>query len=251
MSQSGKLTTMYRFCTLANEDNPCLSGENPRTTLVLATDGNFHGTAGTIFSISATDKLSVIERRGYEISGLIQATDGNFYATEFEGGSNKACSEGSPCGDILEFQSSGTFKVLYNFCEQQGCADGALPGAGLMQATNGMVYGTTLFGGPGIEEGCNVHGNGGCGVVFAASLNFAPFVRSVFNFGKAGATVGILGNGLKGTTNVRFNGAPASFTVVSDTYVTALLPASATTGKIEVTTPNGTLSSNVEFQVLP
>jgi uncharacterized protein YpuA (DUF1002 family) len=47
------------------------------------------------------------------------------------------------------------------------------------------------------------------------------------------------------------NGTPAKFTVKSDTYLTATIPAGATTGYVTVTTPSGTLTSNVPFQVLP
>jgi uncharacterized repeat protein (TIGR03803 family) len=251
MSQSGTLTTMYKFCTLVKEADPCLSGENPNIPLVQATDGNFYGAAGTIFSITPTDKLTVIHqaRRTPGISGMIQATDGNFYATQYGGLPN--CSEGGPCGDILEFQSSGTYRFLYDFCAVESCIDGALPASGLMQATNGILYGTTLFGGSGLEQGCNVHGNGGCGVVFAESLNLPPFVRTVFNFGQAGTTVGILGNNLTGTTSVTINGTAATFTVVSRTFIKATVPPGATTGPIQVITPSGTLNSNVAFQVLP
>jgi uncharacterized repeat protein (TIGR03803 family) len=258
MSQSGKLTTMYRFCTLANEANPCLSGQNPQGTLVQAADGSLYGTAGTVFSITSTGKLSLIRHGRFwpAVSGIIQATDGNFYATQPSGGANTTCSEGSPCGDLIEFQSSGTFNFLYSFCAQQDCADGALPAGGLMQATNGALYGTTLFGGTGIEQGCNEHGNSGCGTVFSASVELGPFVRTIFNFGQApnefrilGSDVRILGNGLTGTTSVTFNGVAASFTVVSDTYIKTTVPAGATTGTIELTTPSGTLSSNVPFQV--
>jgi hypothetical protein len=39
--------------------------------------------------------------------------------------------------------------------------------------------------------------------------------------------------------------------VSSKTYITATVPAGATTGTVQVTTPGGTLSSNVPFQVLP
>jgi hypothetical protein len=37
--------------------------------------------------------------------------------------------------------------------------------------------------------------------------------------------------------------------VVSDTLIKATVPAGATTGTIEVTTPGGVLSSNVVFQI--
>ena len=51
-------------------------------------------------------------------------------------------------------------------------------------------------------------------------------------------------------TGVAFNGAPATFTVVSDLQITATVPAEATTGKISVTTPGGTGSSSADFSVL-
>ena len=54
-----------------------------------------------------------------------------------------------------------------------------------------------------------------------------------------------------GTTSVSLNRIPAALTVVSDTYLTATVPAGATTGCVTVTTPSGTLTSNVPFQVLP
>jgi hypothetical protein len=78
----------------------------------------------------------------------------------------------------------------------------------------------------------------------------APFVRSNPSFGKPSRTVAILGNNLTGTTAVTFNGTPATFTVVADTFK-ATVPTGATTGTIEVTTPSGTLTSNIAFQVLP
>ena len=60
-----------------------------------------------------------------------------------------------------------------------------------------------------------------------------------------------LGNRLLGTTTVTFNGVPAtSFTVQSDTYMTAVVPSGATTGKVVVTTPGGTLTSNVNFRII-
>ncbi len=63
--------------------------------------------------------------------------------------------------------------------------------------------------------------------------------------------VGILGSDLKGTTSVSFNGTPATnFTVMSETVVKAIVPTGATTGMIEVSTPSGTLWSNVPFRIV-
>jgi hypothetical protein len=46
-----------------------------------------------------------------------------------------------------------------------------------------------------------------------------------------------------------FNGAVATFTVVSSSDITTAVPAGATTGEVKVVTPSGTLSSNVSFRV--
>ena len=55
---------------------------------------------------------------------------------------------------------------------------------------------------------------------------------------------------MTGTTSVTFNGvAAAKFSVVSDTYMTAVVPAGATTGAVVVATPAGNLRSNVSFRV--
>jgi hypothetical protein len=44
--------------------------------------------------------------------------------------------------------------------------------------------------------------------------------------------------------------AASNFTVVSDTYMTAVVPSGATTGKVVVTTPSGALASNVNFRIV-
>jgi len=83
-------------------------------------------------------------------------------------------------------------------------------------------------------------------------MGLGPFIETVLNYGTPGSRLQILGTGLTGATAVTFNGTPATtFTVVSDTYMTAAVPAGATTGPIQVTTPSGTLTSNVNFNVGP
>lgn len=61
----------------------------------------------------------------------------------------------------------------------------------------------------------------------------------------------ILGTDLTGATSVSFNGTPAAFNVISATEIMATLPAGATTGAIQVTTPGGTLLSAGPFSVVP
>jgi uncharacterized repeat protein (TIGR03803 family) len=135
--------------------------------LIQATDGNFYGTAyeggancapdgcGTIFKITPSGALTTLHSfcsqsnctdGEYPEAGLIQATNGNFYGTTYEGGANCAP---DGCGTIFKITPSGTLTTLYNFCSQSGCSDGYYPEAGLIQASNGDFYGTTTFGGAG------------------------------------------------------------------------------------------------------
>jgi uncharacterized repeat protein (TIGR03803 family) len=107
-----------------------------------------------------------------------------------------------------------------------------------MQATNGTLYGTADYDGAFSD-----------GAVYSLSMGLGPFVETVTRGGKVGSKVVILGNNLTGSTGVSFNGTAASFTVVSDTEISTTVPAGATSGLVQVTTPSGTLNSNVLFRV--
>ena len=91
----------------------------------------------------------------------------------------------------------------------------------------------------------------GCGSLFSLNMELGPFVTLQRYVGHVGDKGGVFGQGFTGTTSVSLNGTPASFRVVSDTFIEATVPAGATTGYVTVTTPGGTLTSNVPFRVLP
>lgn len=91
----------------------------------------------------------------------------------------------------------------------------------------------------------------GCGSIFSLSVDLGPFVTFIRNSGIVGAKAQILGQGFKDATAVSFHGTPASFTVKSDTFMTATVHAGATTGDITVTEHTGALTSNKVFRVLP
>ena len=80
----------------------------------------------------------------------------------------------------------------------------------------------------------------------------APVITSFApTSGPVGTQVTITGSGFTGATQVAFNGTVATtFNVVSDTQITATVPAGATTGTITVSTPGGTATSPTNFTVV-
>ena len=69
-------------------------------------------------------------------AGLVQATNGNFYGTTYDGGADGQ-------GTVFKTTLGGKLTKLHSF----DTTDGALPAAGLVQAPNGDFYGTTYLGG--------------------------------------------------------------------------------------------------------
>jgi uncharacterized repeat protein (TIGR03803 family) len=261
ITTTGTLTTLYRFCSQTN----CSDGEFPLAGLVQAENGDLYGTTarggtsnhttlchntgcGTVFKITPSGTLTTLYRFCAQANctdgaepeaGLVRATDGNFYGTTMWGGQNNGCgSQGSGCGTVFKITPSGTRTTLYSFCAQTSCADGSLADA-LFQATNGTFYGSTYKGGSPSKNG----------TIFSLSMGLGPFAETLPTAGKVGESVMILGTNLRGTTAVSFDGAAATFTVVSSSEIKTTVPTGATTGTVTVTTPSGTLKSNVAFRV--
>lgn len=67
--------------------------------------------------------------------------------------------------------------------------------------------------------------------------------------GPVGTSVTISGTGLAQTTKVTFNKVSATFTVNSDSKITATVPTGATSGKIAVTTKGGSVTDATSFTV--
>jgi uncharacterized repeat protein (TIGR03803 family) len=234
ITAGGALTTLHNFAYT--------DGANPVAGLFLASDGNFYGMTGgggangdgTIFQMSAAGALTSL----YSFAGsdgsdptaaLVQATDGNLYGTTEAGGVNDY-------GTIFEFSKAGVLTTLHTF----GLSDGGYLEGGLLEDTDGTFYGTTSAG-----------GSFGDGTVYSLSVGLGAFVRCLPCAGTAGSTVKILGSNLSGATGVSFNGTAATYTVVSPTEIATAVPAGAASGRIQVTTPAGTLSSNAGFRVIP
>jgi uncharacterized repeat protein (TIGR03803 family) len=241
ITPEGQLTTLHSF--------NLTDGADPYGSLVQANDGNFYGTthgggvgsdaSGTIFKITPEGELTTLHTfigsdGATPLASLVQATDGNFYGTTSEGGASGA-------GTIFEIAPGGTLTTLHSFCTRGGCPDGSHPSGGLLQATDGSLYGATTSGGADAY-----------GTVFNLSVGLGPFVKTLPTSAKVGAAITILGTNLTGATSVSFNGAAAVFTVnARGTAISTTVPSGATTGKIEVTTPGGILVSNAGFRVAP
>ncbi len=214
--------------------------------LVQGTDGNFYGTVytnidgwGQIFKVTPSPNYAITVLYSFSggvdgknpYAGLMLATDHNFYGVAQGGGANSF-------GTLYEIESTGGFvtPVAWTFT---GGPDGAFPSAPLIQNTNGFIYGVTQNGGL-IDN---------YGVIFRFNDHLGPFVSLVTTSGKAGATIGILGQSLTGTISVSFNGTPATFKAGSGTFMTATVPAGATSGPVTVVTSSGTLTSSRPFEV--
>jgi YD repeat-containing protein len=83
----------------------------------------------------------------------------------------------------------------------------------------------------------------------AATLSIAEFTP---NSGAAGTPVTLYGSGFSavaGSNTVKFNGVAALVSAATATSLTATVPAGATTGKISVANPNGSVTSAGDFVV--
>jgi uncharacterized repeat protein (TIGR03803 family) len=254
LSPSGTYTTLYSFCSIFE----CADGRYPESGLIQGPDGNLYGTTsyggtstncvggagcGTVFKLTLqgilTTLLSFDESDGAFIQGpLILATDGNFYGISPAGGEQgQGCAFNSDtgCGTIYQVTPAGILTTLNYF----NPTEGANNLGGLLQATNGILYGTTLGG-----------GTSEAGTVFSLSLGLGQFVETLPTSGKVGAHIKILGSFLTGATSVTFNGTAATFTIISKSEILTTVPTGATTGTVQVISPRlGTLSSNVPFRV--
>jgi hypothetical protein len=206
MSPTGKLTTIYTFCSLTG----CADGQSPNG-IILGTDGNFYGTTlaggansnidcngervgtcGTVFKITPTGKLTTVysfcaqsscDDGSLPGSSLVQGSDGNLYGTTRYGGTGAGCPQNlfGPvgCGIIFKISLTGKFAVFHSFCTSTvgTCYDGTYPWW-LTLGKNGNLYGTTNWGGSGYGgTQCNNHG---CGIFYTISYKGA--LTPLYNF---------------------------------------------------------------------
>jgi uncharacterized repeat protein (TIGR03803 family) len=92
-------------------------------------------------------------------AGVIFDQEGNMYGTTSYGGAHEL-------GVVFKVNPKGKETVLYSFCAQTNCTDGANPQVGVIVDQKGNLYGTTLYGGLQNPDYCTPNG---CGVVFKLS----------------------------------------------------------------------------------
>jgi uncharacterized repeat protein (TIGR03803 family) len=142
------LTNLYSFTGGAD-------GAGPQAALAADRSGNLFGTTagggtnhvpsgwGSVFEITSNGSFTNIAsfaatNGATPFAPLALAPDGNFYGTTTAGGSH-----GKGC--IFSVSTNGTITARYSFA---GGADGANPYySGLVQGTNGSLYGTASTGG--------------------------------------------------------------------------------------------------------
>jgi len=199
MDSSGRVTTLHAF-------TGGFDGNAPTAPLIQTSSGSFYGTAssgsvstgnGTIFKMDASGNITTLHAfsgpdGAFPATGLVQATDGNFYGATQKGGN--ACNNGAGCGTLFRMDSSGTLTVLNRLAG----FDGAGPSAALVQGKDGNLYGTTQYGGSAND-----------GVIFELSD-----IDTAFTLNPTSATVPASAS--TGTVAVKTSSASASWAVTSN-----------------------------------
>jgi uncharacterized repeat protein (TIGR03803 family) len=156
MDRSGTVQIVHRF-TGPDGDGP--------TGLIEASDGFFYGTTvrggtptnanctfmggcGTFFRMDGSGNLTVLhsfnwgtDDGNWPNGGIVEGADGNFYGTTFQGGDGQ---EYGGFGIAYRIGRSGTYTLLHKFSRPEGIN----PNGGLIQATDGNLYGVTNQYGP-------------------------------------------------------------------------------------------------------
>ena len=223
ITPAGVLTTLYTFS--ATNANQNADGRMPEGKLVQVADGSFFGNAvlggafgaGTLFKITeagaftleytfpALDANNSNATGSWPAAGLLLANDGNMYGAARYGGANGL-------GTIFSLSQQGVFQLLHTFSASPlaSNADGGSPTAGLMQARDGNLYGTSIVGG---SENYGTIFRIGTGGVFSTLYSFNSNSQGADPFDGYGTT-GPLIEGPDGTLyGTTYQGGAASGTV--------------------------------------
>jgi uncharacterized repeat protein (TIGR03803 family) len=145
LTPGGVLTTLVSF-------GPSSSAPfNPYGKMLQASDGNLYGVcdseSGQVFKLTLSGTLSIFAKFGVNDvgqnpnGGLIEGSDGNFYGTTFEGGGVAGA-----VGTVFKITPQGRISTMFVFTDW-GAYPGSGPLAGLIQGSDGNLYGTCAYGG--------------------------------------------------------------------------------------------------------
>ncbi len=154
LDKTGKETVLHSF-----SETPDGAFPGPGGPLVLDTQGNLFGNThsggvsgnGTVFEVDSSGTETALYNftggadGGFPNGGLVLDAKGNLYGTTYSGGGHPIACENTPCGTVFRVsRAQGKIKEtrLYSFT---GKADGGQPRAGLVQDTQGNLYGTTTY----------------------------------------------------------------------------------------------------------
>jgi len=147
----GPITVNAQALTVLHSFNGT-DGQLSESALVQGSDGNFYGTTalgganhlGTVFKIDSAGNLTTLHSfSGFPndgatpTAGLIQGSDGTFYGTTALGGMFYQ-------GTLFRITPAGAVTILHSFSGLLG--DGSIPMGGVLQASDGSLYGTTALG---------------------------------------------------------------------------------------------------------
>ncbi len=149
LAQTSTLTTMHSFETSGG-------GYTPHSGLIEGSDGYLYGTTasggedgfGTVYKIKkdGTGFVSLVSfdfysNGSYLLAGVTEGSDGYLYGTSSNGGNSSGCGLG--CGTLYRLKKDGTeFSTLVTF---NGSTSGSIPTAGVIEASDGYLYGTTQY----------------------------------------------------------------------------------------------------------
>ncbi|MGA9978401.1 MAG: choice-of-anchor tandem repeat GloVer-containing protein [Candidatus Sulfotelmatobacter sp.] len=260
------LTTAGKITVLHNIDSTT-DGYQP--SIIQATDGNFYGggwgggtgNQGSLYELTSKNVFSVILLPnpgpiGIEpLTPLIQHTNGLLYGTTSSGADDWGAFFSLNIGAkpfinlaSLSGKQGATVAVF-----GQGFASSSVVKFGGVAAESVTLTGSTyltatvpagaLTGTVTVTEGATTLTSRQTYKVLPTVLSFTP------PSGPVGTPVTITGTALTQTTEVKFDGKAATFTVNSDTEITATVPSAALTGTISVITKGGSASSKTKFTV--
>ena len=262
----GVVTDLYNWTSGANLDG----GVN---SLLQASNGNFYGASpggasgnmGGLFELTSAGVYSSFLFTEQNVTGsqpltpLMQHTNGTVFGTNSTGGAFPEDGlffslniGASPFISLVTPVYSGKEGTQVGILGQ-GFSSSSVVKFGGTTATTKTLTGTTFIEATvpaGALTGKVTVTTGSTTLSTNATYNVTPTFKTFTPpSGPVGTVVTITGTGLEQATKVTFNKVVATFTVVSDTEITAMVPTDATTGKIVVFTKGGSASGATNFTV--